>query len=76
MSQFEVGAMSRCSACGRPAWFHAPSCKTPRKQASPKETDLAAAWDAGFSACADQWSKQRQDPTHPITRNNPFEETA
>ena len=33
----------------------------------------AKAWDAGFTACAQQHMQQDQDPTHPITRTNPYE---
>lgn len=29
-------------------------------------------WEQGFSAGMKQWQKQREDPTHPITRNNPY----
>jgi hypothetical protein len=30
------------------------------------------AWDAGFTACAQEHTKQRNDPTYPITRVNPY----
>lgn len=33
-----------------------------------------AAWDHGFSDGMRQWELQRKDPTHPITRTNPYEE--
>lgn len=29
-------------------------------------------WNQGFSAGMAEWLKQRKDPTHPITRNNPY----
>lgn len=31
-----------------------------------------AAWDEGFSACATEHMRQRQDPDYPITRTNPY----
>jgi len=33
---------------------------------------LASAWDDGFSACAGEHTKRRKDPSHPITRVNPY----
>jgi hypothetical protein len=36
------------------------------------EEQSAFAWDQGFTAACDQWSKQGTDPTHPITRTNPY----
>jgi hypothetical protein len=33
---------------------------------------LAHAFDDGFTACANQHAMQRRDPTHPITRINPY----
>ena len=33
---------------------------------------LAEAWDRGFSTCAGEFKKQREDPTYPITRVNPY----
>lgn len=32
----------------------------------------AAAWDEGFTACAQEFSRQRREPDHPITRTNPY----
>ena len=32
------------------------------------------AWEAGFTRCAHEFIKQREDPTHPITRDNPYQE--
>lgn len=34
--------------------------------------DQEGAFDAGFTACAHEHTKQRQDPTYPITRINPY----
>jgi hypothetical protein len=31
----------------------------------------ADAWEAGFTACAQEHMHQQKDPTHPITRINP-----
>lgn len=28
-------------------------------------------WDEGFTACANEWTRQAKDPSHPITRTNP-----
>lgn len=33
---------------------------------------VAPAWDAGFTECARQFKKQRDDPSHPITLANPW----
>jgi len=30
------------------------------------------AWDEGFTACAGEHMRQREDPSHPITRTNPY----
>jgi len=32
----------------------------------------AQAWDAGFTAACAQHGLQRSDPSHPITRTNPY----
>lgn len=32
------------------------------------------AWDEGFTACANEHIKQRQDPNYPMTRPNPYEQ--
>jgi hypothetical protein len=32
------------------------------------------AWDEGFTACAHEHMRQRDDPSHPITRVNPYAE--
>lgn len=37
------------------------------------QDDIRAAWDAGFSACANEHIAQRADPEHPITRTNPHD---
>ena len=34
--------------------------------------DQEEAFDAGFTACSYEHTKQRQDPTYPITRINPY----
>ena len=31
------------------------------------------AWDAGWMAHAREWQIQKQEPSHPITRDNPFD---
>lgn len=31
-----------------------------------------AAWEEGFTACAREGMKQRDDPSYPITRTNPY----
>ena len=36
------------------------------------EAIKAAAYDEGFTACAGEHTKQREDPSHPITRVNPY----
>jgi hypothetical protein len=36
------------------------------------EAIKAAAYDEGFTACAGEHTKQREDPGHPITRVNPY----
>lgn len=33
-------------------------------------------YDAGFTACANEFIQQAADPSHPITRNNPFRTNA
>jgi len=34
---------------------------------------LAEAFDIGFTTCANEHTKQRKDPSYPITRINPYE---
>lgn len=41
-----------------------------RLQASAREI-AAKAWDDGFTACGGEHTRQRKDPSHPITRINP-----
>jgi len=33
---------------------------------------LAEVFDAGFTTCSNEHTKQRNDPSHPITRLNPY----
>lgn len=36
------------------------------------EKERAQVWDAGFTACNDEYRKQREDVSYPITRVNPY----
>ena len=39
-------------------------------------TLLATAYDRGFTECTREFVTQREDPSHPITRTNPYRLTA
>ncbi|UAJ78332.1 hypothetical protein IT072_13800 [Leifsonia sp. ZF2019] len=41
-------------------------------QIIPDGQDPADLWDDGFTACAHEHMKQREDPTYPIHRPNPY----
>ena len=56
-------ALRKVTAGMRAAWF---------LDFRPIPNPLADAFDAGFTACAEEHSKQRAAPEYPITRANPY----
>lgn len=46
--------------------------KRDRAEALGRQGDMADAFDAGWAALFQQLEQQKADPTHPITKNNPY----